>query len=154
MDEWVASSLARLDEANTPPWTDATSERTAAMSGLGDMIRQRDELNGQIAAAEAGARSTYAAGLMAIEEALEDWAAAGGHALSRSRRRHAETITVDGAVAVVLGYPCEECTPSLSVKWGDGLESWGGPHASFEGDPPAAGAVVNLVAGLLSGEES
>lgn len=34
-DGWVAASLARLDEANAPPWTDATSERTETMSTWG-----------------------------------------------------------------------------------------------------------------------
>jgi len=115
------------------------------------MVRRRDELDRQIAQDRAEALGAYSGSLEAVREALEEWAGAHGHTLSWSKRKHAETATVDGAVSVVLGFPCEECAPSLSVRWGDGVLHLDGPRASFHDEPPPAGAVIAFVAALVDG---
>lgn len=82
--------------------------------------------------------------LDAIMLALEDWAYAEGHVLSRVQRKHDQTVTVNEAVSVVFGYPCEECREFLAVKWG------GGSRADFGGLLPPPAAVVAFVAALLT----
>ncbi len=113
-------------------------------SDLIGMIHQRDALDKQIQQARDEILSGYVDALDAIMRELEDWADAEAHSLSRDQRKHAETVTVNGAVHVVFGYPCESCRERLEIEWG------GGSHADFGGLLPPPAAVIAFIAALLA----
>jgi hypothetical protein len=111
---------------------------------LNDMIRRRDVLNREIRQAQAEADRSYADALDGIRDAISEMTAGTPHAPDWTERKHVQTMNL-GTVAVDLGYPCEQCRPSLAVRWGTS-------QADFTGTPPPAGAVAAFVAALIEAE--
>jgi hypothetical protein len=118
------------------------------MSDLSDMIRQRDQLDRQIQAAQEQADSAYTAALDRIREAVTSWAQAHGHSLGLDERKNVETLIVGDLVSVAFGYPR---TGSLDFKYSGSLAvTWGtGSRAEFQGPLPPPAGIVALVQSLF-----
>lgn len=117
------------------------------MSDLTDMIRQRDQLDRQIQAAQEQADSAYTDALDSIREAVTGWAQAHGHSLGLDERKNVETLIVGDLVCVAFGYPR---TGTLDFKYSGSLAvTWGaGSRAEFQGPLPLPTAIVALVQSL------
>jgi hypothetical protein len=114
------------------------------------LIRQRDELDRQIATAQQSASQAYNSALHAIRDAALSWASDHALPVHESERKNVLTITLDRWLSVELGRHEERYGPSLAIS------TAGGIRADFGGrlPLPSPAALVAFLEGLRQQDQA
>lgn len=118
-----------------------------AQQNITDLIRQRNELNRQITVAQEEAACDFTATLYSLYDATLQFARECNLAISESRRKNVDTITL-GNVSIAFAFEDGAHRTGLFITTiHDGIE------VNFNGRLPDAAKLIGILLALLNGGE-
>ena len=107
------------------------------------LIRQRDALSAQIAAASSDEAEADTCALDVLSEEALKVAAEYGLPVAEGERKNVQTVTIDRWLTVSLGYPRGEYRATLAVSTNGGID------ARWDGKLPPPVAFAGYLRGLI-----